>query len=109
MDKGRFLIETHLRAGQSLGELAKAYGVHRSWLYKRLARYRREGAAGLETALHEAEDLADRGSPTGGRRRSSGCANSSPSSVLDAGAATIQAHLADHHEPSPRCRPSGGC
>ena len=40
MDKGRFLIETHLRTGQPLGELARAHGVHRSWLYKRLARYR---------------------------------------------------------------------
>ena len=35
MDKGRFLIETHLRTGQSIGSLAKAHGVHRSWLYKR--------------------------------------------------------------------------
>ena len=48
MDKGRFLIETHLRTGRPLAELAKAHGVHRSWLYKLLARYRREGWAGLE-------------------------------------------------------------
>lgn len=47
MDKGRFLIETHLRTGRSLGELAKVHGVHRSWLYKLLARYRLEGDAGL--------------------------------------------------------------
>ena len=48
MDKGRFLIETHLRTGRPIVELAAAHGVHRSWLYKRLARYRREGEAGLE-------------------------------------------------------------
>ncbi|HXW31575.1 MAG TPA: IS481 family transposase [Acidimicrobiales bacterium] len=48
MDKARFLIETHLRTGRPVGELAKAHGVHRSWLYKLLARYRREGPAGLE-------------------------------------------------------------
>ncbi len=48
MDKGRFVIETHLRTGRSIGELAKAYGMDRSWLYRRLARYRREGDAGLE-------------------------------------------------------------
>ena len=48
MDKGRFLIETHLRTGRPLAELAAAHGVHRSWLYKLLARYRREGVAGLE-------------------------------------------------------------
>ena len=48
MDKARFLIETHLRTGKAIGELAKAHGIHRSWLYELLARYRREGAAGLE-------------------------------------------------------------
>jgi transposase InsO family protein len=48
VDKGRFLIETHLRTGRPLAELAKAHGVHRSWLYKLHARYRREGLTGLE-------------------------------------------------------------
>jgi transposase InsO family protein len=48
MDKGRFLIETHLRTGKPIAELARAHGVHRSWLYKLLARYRAEGEAGLE-------------------------------------------------------------
>lgn len=47
MDKGRFLIETHLRTGRPIAELAAAHGVHRSWLYKLLARYRREGETGL--------------------------------------------------------------
>ena len=50
MDKGRFLIETHLRTGRPIAELAAAHGVHRSWLYKLLARYRREGDAGLSPA-----------------------------------------------------------
>ena len=48
MDKGRFLIETHLRTGRPIAELAAAHGVHRSWLYKLLARYRTEGEPGLE-------------------------------------------------------------
>ncbi len=48
MDKGRFLIETHLRTGRPIAELAAAHGVHRSWLYKLLARYRAEGTAGLD-------------------------------------------------------------
>ncbi len=48
MDKGQFLIETHLRTGRPIAELARAHGVHRSWLYKLLARYRTEGEAGLE-------------------------------------------------------------
>jgi transposase InsO family protein len=48
VDKGRFLVETHLRTGRPIAELARAHGVHRSWLYRLAARYRREGEAGLE-------------------------------------------------------------
>lgn len=46
--KAAFLIEAHLRTGKPIGELARAHAVSRSWLYKMLARYRREGPAGLE-------------------------------------------------------------
>jgi transposase InsO family protein len=48
MDKGQFLIETHLRTGRSIKELAAAQGVSESWLFKLLRRYRLEGPAGLE-------------------------------------------------------------
>ena len=48
MDLGRYLVERHLREGTPIAELAAAHGVHRSWLYKLLARYRAEGDAGLE-------------------------------------------------------------
>ena len=48
MDKGRFLIETHLRTGRSIKELAAAHGVSESWLFKLLRRYRLEGPDGLE-------------------------------------------------------------
>jgi len=48
VDKGRFLIETHLKTGRPIADLAAAHGVSRGWLYKLLARYRREGPAGLE-------------------------------------------------------------
>src|SRR5712691_12158011 len=44
---GRYLVEAHLREGRSVAELARTHGVHRSWLYKLLARYRRDGEAGL--------------------------------------------------------------
>ena len=43
----RYLVEAHLREGRSVAELAHTHGVHRSWLYKLLARYRREGERGL--------------------------------------------------------------
>jgi len=48
LDKARFLIDTHLRTGKPIAQLADAHGVSRSWLYKLLARYRAEGLAGLE-------------------------------------------------------------
>ncbi len=47
MDVGRYLVEAHLREGRPIGALAGVHGVHRSWLYKLLARYRAEGEAGL--------------------------------------------------------------
>src|SRR2546428_13627146 len=47
MDVGRSLVEAPLREGRSVAELARVHGVHRSWLYKLLRRYRREGEAGL--------------------------------------------------------------
>jgi transposase InsO family protein len=93
MDKGRFLIETHLRTGRPIAELAAAHGVHRSWLYKLLARYRLEGPAGLEprsrrprsspariTDRHEDAIVALRKELT--------------DAGFDAGAVTIHSHLA---------------
>lgn len=100
VDKGRFLIETHLRTGRSLGELAAAHGVHRSWLYKLMARYRTEGDAGLEprskrplrsptriTDRHEDAIVALRKELT--------------DAGFDAGAATIQFHLAQRQAEVP--------
>ncbi len=92
---GRYLVEAHLREGRPVAELARVHGVHRSWLYKLLARYRRDGAAGL--------------APRSRRPKSSPSAM--PSEVadeivalrtrlvaegLDAGALTIQWHLERH-------------
>jgi transposase InsO family protein len=96
MELGRFLVEAHLREGRSVGELAKAHGVHRSWIYKLLARYNEEGEAGLTARsrrpktsptkiydLYEDEivairkELVDEG--------------------FDAGAATIHFHLSQRH------------
>ena len=41
------MVEEHLRTKGSVAELAKAHGLHRSWAYKLLARYRRYGEEGL--------------------------------------------------------------
>ena len=48
MAKARYLVEAHLTEGRSVAELAKAHGVHRSWIYKLLARYREGGYEALE-------------------------------------------------------------
>ena len=50
MARARYLVEAHLLEGRSVSELAAAHRVHRSWIYKLLARYqsrrlRRPGAA----------------------------------------------------------------
>lgn len=100
MDKARFLVETHLRTGRSISELAAAHGMHRSWLYKRLARYRAEGEAGLDarsrrphrspariTELYEDDIVTIRKELT--------------DAGFDAGAATIQVHLARRHDRVP--------
>jgi transposase InsO family protein len=100
MDLGRYLVEAHLLEGRPVAELAKAHGVHRSWIYKLLARYRELGEAGLEPRsrrpktsptkirdLYEDEivamrkELIDQG--------------------FDAGAQTISFHLAQRHERVP--------
>lgn len=40
----RYLVEAHVLEGRSVSELAAAHGVHRSWIYKLLARYRDGGS-----------------------------------------------------------------
>jgi transposase InsO family protein len=46
--KARYLVEAHLLEGRSVAELAATHGVHRSWIYKLVARYREGGLEALE-------------------------------------------------------------
>jgi transposase InsO family protein len=100
MDKARYLVEAHVREGRSVSELAAAHGVHRSWIYKLLARYR-EG--GLEAVKPRS-------------RRPRSCKHQTPLEVVeaivalrtelasqghDAGAETIAYHLAQRHKDIP--------
>lgn len=100
MDKARYLVEAHVVEGRSVSELATAHGVHRSWIYKLLARYRAGGPEALEP-----HSRAPRRSP-----------NRTPAEVADAivvlrkqleaeghdcGAATIAYHLAERFEQVP--------
>jgi transposase InsO family protein len=89
----RYLVEAHVLEGRPVSELAAAHGVHRSWIYKLLARYREGGIQALE--------------PRSRRPRS--CKHGTPAQTIaaivalrhqlaqeghDAGAATIAYHLA---------------
>ncbi|HXQ89482.1 MAG TPA: IS481 family transposase [Solirubrobacterales bacterium] len=93
MAKARYLVEAHLSEGRSVAELAATHGVHRSWIYKLLARYREGGYGALEP-----RSRAPRSSP-----------NATPEEVVrevvslreqllsqghDCGAQTIAHHLA---------------
>jgi transposase len=101
MDVGRYLVEAHLKEGRPVAVLAAEHGVHRSWIYKLLARYRDEGEAGLVprsrrphssptqiSDLFEDDIVALR--------------KELLDSGFDAGAETIHAHLAErwHNPPS---------
>ena len=93
---GRYLVESHLREGRSVAELARTHGIHRSWLYKLLARYRQEGEAGLvprsqrprRSPAAMAPVLADEIVALRSNLLAQG---------LDAGALTIHWHLARRH------------
>jgi len=97
MDKGRFVIEVHLRTGRPIGELARIYDMDRSWLYRRLARYRREGAAGLEPRSRRPKSsprkVTDRFEDEIVTMR-----KQLIDAGFDAGAETIRVHLAKRHE-----------
>ncbi len=96
MDLGPFLIETHLRTGRPIAELARTHGVHRSWLYKLLRRYRLEGPSGLE-----ARSRRPLRSPSRVRDRYEDEIVTLRKELLDlgvdAGAETIRYHLQKRH------------
>jgi transposase InsO family protein len=100
VDKARYLVEAHVLEGRSIGALAAAHDVHRSWIYKLLARYRAGGYEGLE--------------PRSRRPRS--CKHATSTELVqaivalrreltaqghDAGAETIAYHLAQTHKDIP--------
>jgi transposase len=109
--RGRFLVEAHLREGRSVAELAAAHGVHRSWIYKLLARYRADGWAGLEPRsrrpVRSPTRITDRFEDEIVARRKQLAENG-----FDAGAVTIHHHLTRgqrHVAPTaPGVRTAGG-
>jgi len=52
MQLARFLVEAVIYGKQSPNQLVREYAISRSWFYELLARYRRDGPAGLEPQSH---------------------------------------------------------
>jgi transposase InsO family protein len=100
MGLGRYLVEAHLREGRPVAQLAAEHGVHRSWIYKLLARYRAEGDVGLESRSRR-----PRTSPTAVPAELEEeivvLRKTLTDEGLDAGAATIHWHLAHRHQSVP--------
>jgi transposase InsO family protein len=100
MEMARYLVEAHLREGRAVSELARAHGVHRSWIYKLIARYHAEGDAGLV-----ARSRRPRRSPTQiGERQAAeivALRKQLAKEGFDAGPQTIHAHLQRGHRDVP--------
>ena len=100
MEMARYLVEAHLREGRTVSELAASHGVHRSWIYKLVARYRAEGEAGLM-----ARSRRPARSPTqisaASAREIVQLREQLAKEGFDAGAQTIHAHLSRSQEQVP--------
>jgi transposase InsO family protein len=97
MSKARLVVVAVIVEGRPVAEVARSYGVARSWVYKLLARYRAEGEAAFE--------------PRSRRPKTSPSAISADAAELivrlrgqlsgqglDAGPHTIAWHLRRHHQ-----------
>jgi len=96
MSMARLVLTALFVDRQSPAEVARRYGVHRSWVYKLKARYETDGEAASEPRSRRpltsptATDPAVVELIIGLRRRLAGAG-------LDAGPDTIGWHLAHHH------------
>ena len=97
MSKARLVITAAIVEKRSVGEVARSYGVARSWVYTLLARYRAEGEAAFEPRSRRPKTspaaISDRAAEliTLLRKELSG-------QGLDAGPHTIAWHLEHHHQ-----------
>jgi len=96
MSKARFVITAVLVEGRKPAEVAPAYGVHRSWIYKLLARHHAEGEAAFDPQSRRAHTAPSALAPAAVeliRRLRKELAEQH----LDTGADTIGWHLHHHH------------
>jgi transposase InsO family protein len=97
MSKARLVITAVTVEKRPVSEVARSYGVARSWIYTLLARYRAEGEAAFEPRSRRPETSPSAISPQAAeliirlRKELAG-------QGLDAGPHTIAWHLAAHHQ-----------
>src|ERR1700740_2900778 len=97
MSKARLVVTAVLAEKRPVSEVARSYGVARSWIYTLLKRYRAEGEAAFEPRSRRAKT-----SPLAIRRDSAEriirLRKELADQGLDAGPDTICWHLARHHQ-----------
>jgi transposase len=71
VDMARYLVEAHVLEGRRVSELAAAHGVHRSWIYKLIARYQAGGYEALQPRSRRPRSCASTRRPQRSWRRSS--------------------------------------
>lgn len=93
MSKARLVITAITVQGMSYRQVAKRYGVSKSWAHKLPKRFLVEGGAGLEENS-KAPHTSPRRTPEEVKRRIVGLRQELTEAGVDAGTHTIRAHLA---------------
>lgn len=96
----RYLVQAHLVEGRPVSELAAAHGVHRSWIYKLVARYRAEGEQGLVPRSRRPRSSPSK-IPERMEREIVRLREQLGADGFDAGPQTIHAHLQRDHRDIP--------
>ncbi len=96
MSKARLVITAVTVENRPVSEVARSYGVARSWIYTLLARYAAEGEAAFEPRSRRPE-MSPRAIPQATVSLITGLRKELSGQGLDAGPATICWHLEHHH------------
>lgn len=97
MSKARLVITAVVLEGRSVSEVARHYGVSRSWVYELVARYRTEGETAFEPRSRRPTSRPD-ATPTETIELVVALRQRLTLDGLDAGADTIAWHLQHHHQ-----------
>jgi transposase InsO family protein len=96
MSKARLVITAVVHEQRPVSEVAAAYGMHRSWIYRLLARYRAEGEAAYQPRSRRPKTSPNATDPATVELALK-LRSQLTTQGLDAGAHTISWHLREHH------------